>query len=225
MTENRGFLASLLAMYLSKEDSKNIAVVLSQLDPLLSANILTRLPDEMQTDEMLAEVILHVSAMGAKEEGLSPGIKTVLLDKILDDEGGPKVAAEILSRIGPTIEKCVLERLDARDPEVAEDVRNAIYTFDDIARQTDREIQVLLREIDMKDLAVALKGASEELKDRIFSNISEEVGNKIKEEMKFSGPVRMSDVEDVQLRVVQTVRQLGEQGKVKIVRGEPDIFV
>jgi flagellar motor switch protein FliG len=227
MTENRGFLASLLAMYLSKEDSKNIAVILSQLDPLLSASILTRLPDEMQTDEMLAEVIFHLANMASKEvkEDLSPEIRTVLLDKLFDDEGGPKVAAEILNRIGRTTEKCVLERLDARDPEVAEEVRNQIYTFDDIAKQTDREIQILLREIDTKDLAVALKGASEELQDRIFSNVSEEVGNKIKEEMKFSGPVRMSDVEDVQLRVVETVRQLDEQGKVKIVRGESDLFV
>jgi len=215
MTENRDFLASLLAMYLSKEDSKNIALILSQLDPLLSANILSGLPDGIQTD-----VIFHLADLASKEvkEGLSQEIKTVLLGKVLKDAGGPKVAAEILNRMGPTTEKCVLEQLDARDPELAEEVRNEIYTFDDIARQTNQEIQTLLQEVDTKDLAIALKGGSKALKDRIFSNLSEEAGSNIKEEMERAGPVRMSDVEDVQLRIVQTVRLLAEKGQVKIRR-------
>jgi len=228
MTENRGFLASLLAMYLSKEDSKNIALILSQLDPLLSANILTRLPDEMQTDEMLAEVIFHLAAMASKEvkEGLSPEIKAILLDKILDDEGGPKVVAEILNRMGPTMRRKALKELEAQDPELAESVVNEMYTFDDLARWTNQEIQILLQEVDTKDLAIALKAASKELTDRIFSNASEEAGNKIKEEMELAGPVRMIDVKDAQLRIKETVRLLEEKRQVKVVRGESgDIFV
>ena len=84
----------------------------------------------------------------------------------------------------------------------------------------------ILREVDSKDLAVALKGASEEMQDRILGNMSERVGTMLREEMDFSGPVRMSDVEEVQLRVVQTVRQLEEAGQITIVRGETsDVFV
>jgi flagellar motor switch protein FliG len=220
MTENRVFLASLLAMYLSKENPNNIAVILSQLDPLLAANILTRLPDEMQTDEMLAEVIFYLAAMSSKEvkEGISLEIKTILLDTMLNDEGGPEVAGDILNRVGRTTEKCVLDRLDARDPEVAEEVRNTMFTFDDIANLTDEAIQLILREVDTKHLVIALKGGSKELKERIFSNVSEEVGSKIKEEMDSVGPKRMSDVEDLQLRIVQTARLLEEKGQIKIDR-------
>ncbi|OGG51815.1 MAG: hypothetical protein A3F84_00760 [Candidatus Handelsmanbacteria bacterium RIFCSPLOWO2_12_FULL_64_10] len=101
-----------------------------------------------------------------------------------------------------------------------------MFTFDDIARLTDREIQLILREVDTKDLATALKGAQPEMQDRIFSNVSERVSTMIKEEMEFSGPVRLSDVEEVQLRIVQTVRQLEEAGQITVVRGETqDVFV
>ena len=101
-----------------------------------------------------------------------------------------------------------------------------MFVFDDIAHFTDREIQMILREVDTKDLAIALKGAGEEIKDRIFTNLSERVGTMLKEEIEFSGPVRLSDVEEVQLRVVQMVRQLEEAGQVTIVRGNTtDVFV
>ena len=113
-----------------------------------------------------------------------------------------------------------------QDPELAEDVRNQMFVFDDIANLTAREIQLILREVDSKDLSTALKGANDEMKDRIFGNVSERVGTMMKEEMDFSGPVRMSDVEEVQLRIVQTVRQLEEAGQVTIVRGDSnDQFV
>ena len=119
-----------------------------------------------------------------------------------------------------------MQNLETENPELAEEVRNQMFVFDDIANLTDKEIQLILREVDSKDLAVALKGGSEELQERIFGNVSERVGTMIKEEMQFSGPVRMSDVEEVQLRVVQTVRQLEEAGQVTVVRGDTgDVFV
>jgi len=109
---------------------------------------------------------------------------------------------------------------------LAEEVRNQMFTFDDIANLTDQEIQMILREVDTKDLAVALKGASEDLFERIIGNMSERVGNMLKEEIQFSGPVRMSDVEEIQLRIIQTVRQLEEAGQVTVVRGDSsDAFV
>lgn len=95
-----------------------------------------------------------------------------------------------------------------------------MFVFDDISYLTDRELQLILREVDSKDLSTALKGANGEMKDRIYENVSERVGQMMREEMDFSGPVRMSDVEEVQLRIVQTVRQLEEAGQVTIVRGD-----
>ena len=153
------------------------------------------------------------------EESLSQDLQAILAGQVTEI-GGPKALAEILNRTGKSTERAVLERLDGHDPELAEDVRNKMFVFDDIAGMTDREIQMILREVDTKDLSTALRGGSEELKQRIFQNVSERVGMMIKEEMEFSSPIRMSDVEEVQLRVVQTVRQLEEAGQVTVIRGE-----
>jgi flagellar motor switch protein FliG len=214
--------------FISKEHPQTIALILSQLDSSQAAGVLNGLAEEQQAD---------VSFRIAQMENISPQTLRELEDALAQDLqallagqvteiGGPKAVAEILNRTGRSTEKSVLERLDAQDPELAEEVRNQMFVFDDIAKLTDREIQMVLREVDTKDLSVALKGASEEMQDRIFTNMSERVGTMLKEEMEFSGPVRMSDVEEVQLRVVQTVRQLEEAGQVTIVRGDSsDTFV
>ena len=138
------------------------------------------------------------------------------------DVGGPKVVADILNLTGSSVEKSILDNMDAQDPEVAEAVRNLMFVFDDIAKLTDREIQTLMRDVDQKDLAVALKSASEELKDKVLGNMSERVRAFITEEMEFQGPMRLSEVEEVQLRVVQQVRQIEEQGQITIMRGDTD---
>ena len=214
--------------FISKEHPQTIALILSQLDSTQSAGVLNGLSDEMQ-----AEVAYRIARMEnispqvlrELEESLARDLQAILTGQITEI-GGPKTVAEILNRTGRSTEKAVLERLDAQDPEMAEEIRNKMFVFDDITSLTDREIQMILREVDTKDLAVALKAAGEELKDRIFANMSERVGTMLKEEMEFSGPVRMSDVENVQLRIVQTVRQLEEAGQVTIVRGDTkDVFV
>lgn len=214
--------------FITKEHPQTISLILSQLDANQAAGVLNGLPEELQSEvafriaqmENIAPQVLR-----ELEESLAQDLEAILTGQITEI-GGPKAVAEILNRTGRSTEKAVLERLDAQDPELAEEVRNQMFVFDDIANLTDREIQMILREVDSKDLAVALKGGSEELQNRIFGNVSERVGTMIKEEMKFSGPVRMSDVEEVQVRVVQTVRQLEEAGQVTIVRGDTgDVFV
>jgi flagellar motor switch protein FliG len=115
-----------------------------------------------------------------------------------------------------------LRQMGGWDPEVAEAVRNLILVFADISKLTDREIQTLMREVDRKDLVVALKGSSNEMKDKVLGNMSERVRTFITEEMEFLGPMRLSEVEKVQLRIVQQVRQLEEQGQITIVRGDSD---
>ncbi|MEE2629049.1 MAG: FliG C-terminal domain-containing protein, partial [Candidatus Latescibacterota bacterium] len=140
--------------------------------------------------------------------------------------GGPKTVADMLNLTGSTVERNVLEKLDAQDPEVAETVRNMMFVFDDLDTLTDREIQVVLREVEQKDLVIALKTASEEVKEKILGNMSDRVRNYIEEEMEFLGPMRLSEVEDVQLKIVQRVRQLEEQGQINIIREiSEDTFV
>jgi flagellar motor switch protein FliG len=214
--------------FISKEHPQTIALILSQLDPTQSAGVINGLSEEMQSavayriarmDNISPQILREL------EESLAHNLEAILSGQITEI-GGPKAVAEILNRTGRSTEKAVLERLDAQDPELAEEVRNQMFVFDDIANLTDREIQMILREVDTKDLAVALKGGSAELQERIFGNVSERVGTMIKEEIQFSGPVRMSDVEEVQLRIVQTVRQLEEAGQVTVVRGDSnDVFV
>jgi flagellar motor switch protein FliG len=214
--------------FISKEHPQTISLILSQLDSTQAAGVLTGLPEELQADVAfrIAQMDnIQPQVLRDLEQSLANELQAILSGQITEI-GGPKAVAEILNRTGRSTEKAVLERLDAQDPELAEEVRNQMFVFDDIANLTDREIQMILREVDTKDLAVALKGGSEELQERIFGNVSERVGTMIKEEIQFSGPVRMSDVEEVQLRVVQTVRQLEEAGQVTIVRGDSnDVFV
>ncbi len=214
--------------FLAKEHPQTIAIILSQLESTQAAGVLNGLSEEMQADVSFRIATMdNISPQVLREleESLANDLQAILQGQITE-VGGPQAVAEILNRTGRSTEKSVLERLDAQDPELAEEVRNQMFVFDDIAKLTDREIQMILREVDSKDLATALKGGSDEMKDRIFGNMSERVGTMIQEEMEFSGPVRMSDVEEVQLRVVQVVRQLEEAGQVTIVRGDTsDSFV
>ncbi len=132
------------------------------------------------------------------------------------------MVADILNLTGSSVEKSVLDNIDAQDPEVAESVRNLMFVFEDISKLTDRAIQTLMREVDQKDLVVALKSASDEMKEKVLGNMSERVRTFITEEIEFQGPMRLSEVEEVQLRIVQQVRQLEEQSQVTIVRDDSD---
>ena len=214
--------------FISKEHPQTIALILSQLEPSQSAGVVNGLPEDLQADVSfrIAQMEnISPQVLRELEETLATELQAILAGQVTEI-GGPKAVAEILNRTGRSTEKSVLERLDAQDPELAEEMRNQMFVFDDIQKLTDREIQMILREVDSKDLAIALKGGGEEMQERILGNMSERVGTMLREEMEFSGPVRMSDVEDVQLRIVQTVRQLEEAGQVTIVRGETrDVFV
>jgi len=158
------------------------------------------------------------------EEALEANLREMLGgDK---DVGGPGVVADMLNLSGSSVERNVLDQMDAADPEVAESVRNLMFTFEDVSKLQDREIQALMREVDQKDMVIALKGASEEMQEKILSNLSGRVRTFITEEMEFLGPMRVSEVEEVQMRIVQVVRQLEEQGQVTIVKGDAeDSFV
>lgn len=214
--------AAQIIPFVSKEHPQTIALILSQLDPTQAAGVLSGLSEAKQADVAFRIAQMeHISPQVIREleKNLAQDLQAILSGQVTDI-GGPKIVAEILNRVGRSTERSVLERLDGADPELAEQIRNQMFVFDDIAQLTDREIQMLLREVDTKDLAIALKGAAEDLRERILTNMSERVGAMLREEMAFLGPIRMSDVEEMQLRVVQTVRQLEEAGQITVVRGD-----
>lgn len=212
-----------IAPFISHEHPQTIALILSQLDSDQAAGILAQLPEMTQ-----AEVAYRIATMEnitpnvlkQIEESLEANLRDILGGN--QDVGGPKVVADILNLTGGSVEKNVLDRLDAQDPEVAEFVRNQMFVFEDIQKLTDREIQTVLREVEQKDLVIALKAASDEVKDKLLGNMSERIRGFIEEEMDFAGPMRLSEVEEVQLRIVQKIRQLEDQGQVDIVRGAAD---
>ena len=216
-----------IAPFISQEHPQTIALILSQLESTQAAGIITHLPERLQADVAYRIATMEnitPTVLKQIEESLSASLRDILGGN--KDVGGPKVVADMLNLTGSTIEKSVLDQMDAQDPEVAEAVRNLMFTFTDIVKLSDREIQSLLREVDQKDLVVALKGAEDELKTKILNNMSERVRTFINEEMEFQGPMRLSEVEEVQLRIVQQVRQLEEQGQITVVRGDSeDTFV
>ncbi len=216
-----------IAPFISNEHPQTIALILSQLEPAQSAGILAQLSERTQ-----AEVAYRIATMdnitpsviNQIEESLQTNLKDILGGH--KDVGGPKIVADILNLTGTSVEKHVLDKIDAQDPETAEVVRNMMFVFEDLITLTDREIQILLREVDQKDLVIAMKAASEELKEKILVNMSDRIRTFMQEEMDFMGPMRLREVEDVQLRIVQKARQLEDQGQLNIVRGHAeDTFV
>ena len=212
-----------IAPFISHEHPQSIALILSQLEADQASGILAQLPELLQSDVAYRIATMEnitPNVLKEIEESLEESLRDMLGGN--QDVGGPKVVADILNLTGSTVEKNVLDNMDAQDPEVSESVRNLMFVFDDIAKLTDRELQALMREVDQADLVIALKSASDEMKDKILGNLSERVRTFITEEMEFQGPMRLSEVEEVQLRIAQQVRQLEEQGQVTIVRGDSD---
>jgi flagellar motor switch protein FliG len=213
--------AQQIAPFISHEHPQTVALILSQLDPVQAAGILSHLPERMQ-----AEVAFRIATMENITPNVLKQIEESLESSLRDmlggnqDVGGPKVVADILNLTGSSVEKSVLDNMDGIDPQMAEEVRNMMFVFGDLVKLTDREIQVLLKEVEQKDLVIALKAADEDLKDKILGNMSERVREFIKEEMEFLGPMRLSEVEEIQLRIVQHCRQLEDQGQIVITRGD-----
>ena len=140
--------------------------------------------------------------------------------------GGAKALAEILNLLDTTAEKNVLQSLEADDPDLAAEIKNMMFVFDDIILLDDRSVQRLLKEVETKDLSLALKAASDDVKSKIYANVSERVSSMIQEEMEFMGPTRLSDVEAAQSRIVESVRRLEEEGQIIISgRGGKEDFI
>jgi flagellar motor switch protein FliG len=133
--------------------------------------------------------------------------------------GGVSTLVEILNRVDRATEKAILETLGDRDPELADQIKNLMFVFEDILHLGDREVQRVLKDVDSRDLAVALKLSSEEVKSKIFGNLSQRAAEMLKDELEFLGPVRLKSVEDSQKRIVDAVRRLDEAGEIHISRG------
>jgi len=209
--------------FVSKEHPQTIALILSQLDATQSAGVLNGLPEELQSDvayRIARMENISPTVLRELEESLAKDLQAILSGQVTEI-GGPKTVAEIIVRTGGSTRSSVLERLDTQDPELAEDVRNLMFVFDDLANFTDREFGILLPEVDIKDLAVAIQAASAELVERIQVNLGTERLDELNLAVgQLDETLARSEVEDAQLRIVQAARQLEGAGQLTTIRGD-----
>jgi flagellar motor switch protein FliG len=140
--------------------------------------------------------------------------------------GGPKALVDLLNRVDRSTERLIMDSLSESSPELADTVKNMMFVFEDIVQLEDRAIQSIMKEVDMKELATALKGTPAEVQEKIYKNMSERAVAMLKEDMEFMGPVRLRVVEEAQQKIVSIIRKLEETGEVVIGRsGEEDVLV
>lgn len=207
-----------LLTFIQDEHPQTIALIVSHLPFHKASEILAGLPGPKQV-----EVVKRVANMeqtnpevvAEVEKGLEARLSSMLTQSFEKIGGVPSVA-EILNLVDRSTEKAILEGLEAEDPDLVEEIRRLMFVFEDILQVDDRGIQTVLKEVDNDELALALKTASPELKGKIFKNMSERAATLIQEDMEFMGPVRVSDVEAAQQRIVDIVRRLEDAGEIII---------
>ena len=202
-------------------------MILSYLSAQQSALILSALSSEKQAD-----VAKRIAMMDRTSPEVIKEVERVLekkLSSIVSQDytmaGGVDAIVSILNTVDRGTEKRIMESLEIEEPELAEEIRKKMFVFEDIMLLDDRAIQRVLREVENKDIAVALKGANEEVQNVIFKNLSQRLAAMIKEDMEYMGPVRMKDVEEAQQKIVGVIRKLEDAGEIVISRGGGDDLV
>ncbi|MCS5696670.1 flagellar motor switch protein FliG [Desulfofundulus thermocisternus] len=215
-----------LLNFIRDEHPQTIALIITHLVPEQAALILSSLPPEKQSDVARRVAVIDRTPPEVIKE--VEGVLERKLSMVVQQDqavGGVKTLVNILNRVDRSTEKTILEELEVSDPELADEVRKMMFVFEDIVKLHDTAIQRVLREVDTKDLARAMRGANEEVNERIFKNMSRRAAEMLREEIQFMGPVRLRDVEEAQQRIVQIIRRLDETGEIIIARGGEDAII
>ncbi|AEH22177.1 flagellar motor switch protein FliG [Thermodesulfobacterium geofontis OPF15] len=213
-----------IASFLANEHPQTIAIILVHLDPYLSGQVLQLLPERIRGDVLLRIALLDkidpeiVKEISDSLEAELQSVGGVLGKKI----GGPEKAAEILAHAGRTLEDELLTEIEDENPALAEEIRKHLFTFEDFLKVDDFAIQTLLREISTDDLKLALKGASPQVKEKFFRNMSKRAADLLKEELELMPPVRITEVEKAQQNIIRTAKKLEQEGKIVLTRGEEE---
>ncbi len=218
---------SQLLNFIQNEHPQTIALILAYLETEQASMILSALPPERQVDVAKRLATLDRTTPEVLEE-IEGTLEQRLSAFAIDDytmAGGIDSAVEILSQVDRSTERTIIDALEEEDPELAEEIRKRMFVFEDIVGLDDRSIQQIIREVETKDLSLALKTASEDVSDRIMANMSKRAGEMLKEDIEFMGPVRLRDIEEAQQKIVAVVRRLEESGDIVISRGGEDEIV
>jgi flagellar motor switch protein FliG len=216
-----------IAEFTKAEHPQTTALILAHMDPSAAGKVLSFLPEVVRT-----EVVLRL----AKLKEVSPTVMEEIIEALQNDllnmasggeeVGGLKRVAEILNHTEKSVEADILKRLQEEDPALAEGIQQLMFTFEDLVKLDNRAIQEILREVDIKVLAKALRGANEEVQQKIFSNMSQRAAEVLKEDMEALGPTRLSEVEEAQMEVIRVVLRLRDEGRIVVsASGEEDVFV
>ncbi|MDO4513600.1 MAG: flagellar motor switch protein FliG [Lachnospiraceae bacterium] len=218
---------SQLLNFIQDEHPQTIALILSYLSPAQSALILSALTPDRQAD-----VAKRIALMDRTNPDVIKEVERILeskLSNLVNQDysivGGVDAVVDILNTVDRGTEKHIMETLEIEEPELADEIRKKMFVFEDVLLLDDRSIQRVLREVDNGDLAMALKGANEEVQNAIFNNLSKRLAVMIKEDMEFMGPVRMKDVEEAQQKIVNVIRKLEDSAEIVISRGGGDEII
>jgi flagellar motor switch protein FliG len=205
--------------FLKGEHPQTIALIIAHLQPQAAANMLGALPEDQRAD-----VARRIATLGAISPDAAAEVERILASQLeglgkgaeVATASGVKILADILNVADRSTEKEVLGAISDESPEVANQVKQLLFVFDDILKLDDRAVQRVLREVDTNDLALALKASDEEIKKKILDNVSERAAEMIQEEIEYMGPKRLSEVEAAQLRIIEVIRSLEEANEIII---------
>ena len=213
--------AKSLSNFLLNEHPQTISVILAHLEPEKKGEVLKRLPESLQ-----AEVVLRLSNLDHVAPELIAEVDRVLKQELStigtveqSSLGGVQPVAEMLNVMDKNTESAIMSRIEEKDPILAEEIRKLMFVFDDIVKIDDKGIQTLLKEVPNDKLLLALKTANEEIRNKIFKNISQRAAKLLQEDLGNMGPARLSDVEGAQVEIVNVARRLEKEGKILIARG------
>ncbi|WP_196594648.1 flagellar motor switch protein FliG [Pectinatus sottacetonis] len=218
---------SQLVNFIQNEHPQTIAMILAYLNPEQAATVLSSLPAENQAD-----VARRIALMDRTSPDVLREVERVLEKKLssmssqdFTDAGGIQVVVEMLNRVDRTTERTILDNLEIENPDLTEEIKRLMFVFEDIVMLDDRAVQLVLREVDSKELSLAMKGTSEEVAAKIYKNMSKRAAAALKEELEYMGPVRIHDVEEAQQKVVNIIRKLEEKGDIIVSRGKGDEMI
>ena len=218
---------SQLMTFLQNEHPQTIALVMAYLEPDQAAIVMSGLAPESQAD-----VAKRIAMMDRTSPDIIREVERVLekkLSAMLNQDfttaGGIPAVVEVLNRVDRTTEKAIIETLEMDNPELAEEIKKLMFVFEDIVLLDDRSLQMVLREVDTKDLSLAMKATPQEVAEKIYKNMSKRAADMLREELEYMGPVKIRDVEEAQQKVVNIIRVLEDKGEIVVSRGQGDEMI
>ena len=226
--QNFAFLSKIkpqqLADFILNEHPQTVALILAHMDSTGAAETLSRFPDDLR-----AEVAMRMANLGDISPAIVKRVSTILENKLESltsykvEVGGPRAVADIFNRLSQKNAKATISYIEQADEALANAIKDLMFTFEDVARLDAKAIQEILKVVDKRDLVLALKTASEEMKEKIMSNMSKKAAEALIEELQFLGAVKLKEVEGAQRRVVETAQRLVEQGVIQLGEAEETV--